>query len=108
MDPSPRPTVRVRNVTGALIGAMVVSFAAARAGATEASALERAASGLMHRWAPTFLQHASIEERHRDVPVRVDFDGDWDATNNWDNFERQPLHEAAAYGAAILTRTHAF
>jgi hypothetical protein len=75
----------------------------------QAGALEGEASALLERWAPSFAREVSAEHPERDRPLAIDFDGDWDATNNWDDlradFARAP---AVVYGSAILTDTHAF
>lgn len=130
---SPRHGLRVRQrVFGALIRSAVFSLGAslliawspadARApqlsppaatrssGAIHASTAdnERAATELLEQWTPTFLQHVSREHTNRDVPLRIDFDGDWDATNNWDDLDAQKALSAAVYASAILTRTHAY
>jgi hypothetical protein len=67
------------------------------------------ASALASRWAPAFLQHTSSRHPERDRPLRVDFDGDWDATNNWSNLDAGALKQRpAAYYSAVLTETHVF
>ena len=64
---------------------------------------------LVARFAPVFAQRQSAEHPERDRPLRVDFDGDWDATNDWRHLDGGVLHpEAVAYGSVILTETHAF
>jgi hypothetical protein len=78
-------------------------------GEAHAASLAAEANALTERWAPVFVQHTSSEHPERDRPLPIDFDGDWLATNNW-----QDLTPAAAYvkpvvyGSAILTSTHAF
>jgi hypothetical protein len=42
-----------------------------------------------------------------DYVTRVDFDGDWDSRNNWENAEYFPL-PGAAYHAVLETSTHWF
>lgn len=69
----------------------------------------RLADRLLRRWAPTYVQRVDPEDGGADRPTRVDFDGDWDSTNNWDNQARHGTAlPPAAYGAAILTDTHAY
>ena len=67
------------------------------------------AAALSKRWAPIFVQQTDAGHPERDRPLRIDFDGDWDATNDWVHLdaaaERQPV---VAYGSAILSETHAF
>jgi len=73
------------------------------------AALETEAQALAARWAPVFVQHTSPEHPERDRPLAVDFDGDWDATNNWTHLT--PAARSAkpvVYSSAILTATHAY
>ncbi|HEX6271850.1 MAG TPA: hypothetical protein VFZ53_02365, partial [Polyangiaceae bacterium] len=46
-------------------------------------------------------------EGRADYVTRVNFDGDWDSRNNWENAARYPL-PGAAYHAVIETPTHWF
>ena len=70
---------------------------------------EREAARLLDRWAPTFVQHVARDDAGRDRPTRIDFDGDWDTTNNWDHqAEFGTDLPPAVYGAAVLTETHAY
>lgn len=51
----------------------------------------------------------SAAHPERDRPLRVDFDGDWDATNNWRHLTpAMRSQKPVVYGAAILTGTHAY
>lgn len=73
------------------------------------AALALEAEGLSERWAPIFLQHTSREHPERDRPLRVDFDGDWDATNDWAHLDASAaVAPPVAYASQILTKTHAF
>lgn len=76
--------------------------------APRTQASERA-DELLQRWAPAYVQRVDARDHGADRPTRIDFDGDWDTTNNWDH---QADHGAAvppaAYGAAVLTDTHAY
>lgn len=69
----------------------------------------RVAEHLAWRWAPVYVQHVDGDDRGADRPTRIDFDGNWDTTDNW---AHQGQHGTAlppaAYGAAILTATHAY
>jgi hypothetical protein len=79
------------------------------ANAEEQRCLESEAAGLAARWAPAFLQHTSSRHPERDRPLPVDFDGDWDATNNWSNLSSAVLaRKPVAYFSTVLTETHAF
>lgn len=76
--------------------------------AVEAGA-DAAAGELLRRWAPVFVQYDRDPDGARDRPTRIDFDGDWDTTNNWVNYDRYGSRlPAAVYGAAVLTETHAY
>lgn len=67
------------------------------------------AEQLLRRWAPTYVQHVDADDRGADRPTRIDFDGDWDTTNNWDHqLAAGAALPPAIYGAAILTPTRAF
>lgn len=68
------------------------------------------AQALLLAFAPVFIQEQDPSSAKPDTPLPIDFDGDWRATNNWDNLDRVSPSSLrpAAYGAAILTRTHAF
>ena len=69
----------------------------------------RAADALVWRWAPVYVHDTSADDPSADRPTRIDFDGDWDATNNWDNLARyRDALPAAAYAAGILSETHAY
>lgn len=75
----------------------------------EASTESLEADALLARFAPSFAQEISPGAPERDRPLAIDFDADWDATNNWAHLTPE-LSEATAtvYGSAILTPTHAF
>lgn len=76
--------------------------------ANRAAMVERAAA-LLSRWAPVFVQQVSPEHPERDRPLRVDFDGDWDATNNWAHLDARAAGATpTVYGSAILSETHAY
>jgi hypothetical protein len=80
---------------------------ASGASAPEKLTAEREA--LVRRWAPSFVQHTSAEHPERDLPLRVDFDGDWDATNNWRHLTAALRQETpSVYYSAILSTTHAY
>lgn len=73
------------------------------------SELEREASALLERWAPVFAQETSPEHPEWDRPIALNFDGDWNATNNWRSAgSLRPVPPAVVHGAAILSETHAY
>jgi len=83
--------------------------AAPGATSPERSALDAEGEALARRWAPVFVQHTSTEHPERDRPLPIDFDGDWDATDNWSNLTpRAASTPPQVYGSAILTATHAY
>src|SRR6187399_2175907 len=82
---------------------------AATASSLDPRQLETEGEALARRWAPVFVQHVSPEHPERDRPLAVDFDGDWDATDNWGHLT--PAAERAkptVYESVILTATHAY
>jgi hypothetical protein len=84
--------------------ALVVCAQVARA-EEPASTAER----LARRWAPVYVQHVDSDDRGADRPTRIDFDGNWDATDNWTSLARYGTAvPPAAYAAPILTTTHAY
>jgi hypothetical protein len=70
---------------------------------------------LVLRWAPVHHQDVnpsgtwSLEGRS-DFITAVDFDGDWNTANNWENISPEKGHLATghAYYSILLTETHAF
>ncbi len=62
---------------------------------------------LARRWAP-FVYHEFDPERGRqDIPTAVDFDGDLDGENDWENCARFELVPTVHY-AVVQTETHVF
>ncbi len=67
-------------------------------------------AALAKRWAPIHYQDVDVTGSHGlsgrgDYLTRVDFDGDWSGTNNWDNASSRPL-TAHAYHSLVETSTH--
>lgn len=96
------------------VGRALAASSADALPATTGARLRQSAEGaeadaLLTRWAPSFAQEISAGSPERDRPLSIDFDGDWDATNNWAHLTPD-LSDAPAtvYGSAILTPTHAF
>ncbi|HVK72975.1 MAG TPA: hypothetical protein VM734_06625 [Kofleriaceae bacterium] len=88
---------------------LVIAIGAGRADATPAASPPEVADRLVQRWAPVYVQHVDADDRGADRPTRVDFDGNWDTTDNWDRQARfGAALPPAVYGAAILTDTHAY
>ena len=101
-----RPEARaLRAALSAAVLAMMLPWSASRA-----QALDRAALAL--RWAPIHHQDVDVDGDHAvggkaDYITRVDFDGDWNARNNWENTGKFPLR-AYAYYSVVETSTHWF
>ncbi|AKT41088.1 hypothetical protein [Chondromyces crocatus] len=69
-----------------------------------------ARAALALRWAPIHYQDVDVTGSHAlggrsDYISRVDFDGDWIATNNWENTPNHPLR-AHAYHNVVETSSH--
>lgn len=79
------------------------------ANAVDQALLEVEAEALAARWAPVFVQHVSAEHPERDRPLPVDFDGNWDATDNWAHLTPAAARvKPVVYDSVILTTTHAY
>ncbi|WP_224367069.1 hypothetical protein [Hyalangium versicolor] len=69
-----------------------------------------ARAALTKRWAPIHYQDVDQTGSHAlggksDYLTRVDFDGDWNGANNWDNTSGRAL-TAHAYQSVVETSTH--
>ncbi|MCI0559728.1 MAG: hypothetical protein MN733_14660 [Nitrososphaera sp.] len=62
-------------------------------------------SELAYRWAPVHHQHVNPAYVERDLLCAIDYDGDWDTSNNRRNIRKHPLIPVVYYGIAE-TRTH--
>jgi hypothetical protein len=94
-----------------LPGAIIAALAApVRADSNDSRPdIDGVADKLTARWAPVYVQHVHESDRGRDRPTRIDFDGNWDATDNWAHqAELGTRLPPAAYGAAVMTRSHAY
>jgi hypothetical protein len=69
---------------------------------------------LARRWAPVHYQDVDPDGTwslggRSDYITAVDYDGDWSATNNWDDLESGTFPAIGqAYYSVVLSRTHAF
>jgi hypothetical protein len=98
------PNSSARSAPSSFASPHAGSVAAGGAASTEVEGVR-----LARRWAPAFLQHTTSDHPERDRPLRVDIDGDWDATNNWSGLTAAAARSVpAVYFAAILTETHAY
>src|SRR5687768_15454817 len=82
-----------------LIGSVFAVAQPANAAPTDAA--------LALRWAPVHYQDSDSSDYDADYLSRVDFDGDWNAQNNWesrdDNVSRLT---GAVYYSVVETSTH--
>ena len=81
----------------------------AETGAPEVPTLDAAtAEGLAvaERYAPVI--HQQVERGAWDLMRRVDYDGDWNTLNNWDNLTEQSDRSASVYYDVRETETHYF
>ncbi|MGI5239652.1 hypothetical protein [Dactylosporangium sp. CA-139066] len=109
--------LRWRLFKAALLGALLAGSGVVgpRPAPVEAADLGGGADGgetLAERWAPIHHQAVDRHGRHAaggraDEITRVDFDGDWDARDNWADAERFPA-APAAYASVVQTPTHWF
>ena len=79
--------------------------------ASQAQLFESDAELALH-WAPIHYQDTDVSGRYSldgksDYVTAIDFDGDWRATNNWDNTEDYSL-SAHGYYSVVETSTHWF
>jgi hypothetical protein len=86
-------------LTAAALFAMPTSAGAAQAAAGDAD--------LAYRWAPVHHQDTSSAYYTADYLSTVDYDGDWNTLNNWDNLDADTSRlTGAAYYSVAETRTH--
>ncbi|WP_308258290.1 hypothetical protein [Saccharothrix obliqua] len=75
--------------------------------AAPASATEDAA--LAFHWAPIHHQDTDSSDHDADYLSTVDFDGEWNTSNNWENQDDDPSRlTGAAYYSVVETSTHWF
>ncbi len=103
-----RVGTNVKAPTVQLAWALVLVLGAARA--PEAIAGE--ASDMLARWAPVHHQDVDTTGNHAlngraDYLAAVDFDDDWDCSNNWENAADRELN-AVVYTSAAETANHWF
>ncbi|WP_432993360.1 hypothetical protein [Dactylosporangium sp. CA-233914] len=95
-----------------IVGGGVVGGGAAEAVPQVRESALRADPSLVLRWAPIHHQDVDAHGRHSaggraDKVTRVDFDGNWDARDNWEHAGDFPA-AAYAYASVVQTRTHWF
>ncbi|HEY1016431.1 MAG TPA: hypothetical protein VGE07_27220 [Herpetosiphonaceae bacterium] len=86
---------------------LIVLLAIAGLGRSSVAAAAPSDLDLAYRWAPVHFQDTDSSDYDADYITAVDYDGDWDAKNNW---ERQDDNGAAlkakAYFSIVETATH--
>ncbi|MFM9277658.1 hypothetical protein [Paenibacillus jiagnxiensis] len=64
---------------------------------------------MAYRWAPVHIQDTDSSDYDADYLSAIDFDGEWDTSNNWEN---QPADvnrlQGTAYYSIVETSTHWF
>ncbi|WP_196427268.1 hypothetical protein [Paenibacillus woosongensis] len=64
---------------------------------------------LAYRWAPVHIQDTDSSDYDADYITAIDFDGDWDTSNNWENQSVDPGRlKGTAYYSIVETTTHWF
>ena len=64
---------------------------------------------LAYRWAPVHIQDTDSTDYDADFLTAVDFDGDWNASNNWENQATDVNRlKGTAYYSIVETSTHWF
>lgn len=64
---------------------------------------------LAYRWAPVHHQDSSSANYEADYLAQVDYDGDWDSRNNWENLSADDADlTGAVYYSVVETGTHWF
>jgi hypothetical protein len=98
------PLIRVALLLGAVGALAVPSPVTASAAVTEASDVELAA-----RWAPVHYQDTDSSDYDADYLTAVDFDGDWNARNNWESQDDSVSRlVGSVYYSVVATSTHWF
>jgi hypothetical protein len=108
-----------------LVGALVLTSAVAQdartlngstqdaldPGAVDAKAVRETQAAfdreLAYRYAPIHYQDTDSSNYRADYLSAVDYDGDWDMTNNWDNLQKSP-QPAVAYYSVVESCSHWF
>ncbi len=97
---------------GALASLAAIGAAIAEAIAALPPAAARApvtADDYASHWAPVWYQDTDSSRPWADYITGVDFDGDWQGDNNWDNLEKGKGNRSAKiYSSVVETETHVF
>lgn len=91
-------------------GVLEDSLAESRGALANGVSSTAARAALAQRWAPVHYQDVDVTGSHglsgrADYITRVDFDGDWNGANNWDNTTSRAL-TAHAYHSVVETSSH--
>ncbi|MFI5756418.1 hypothetical protein [Streptomyces sp. NPDC051569] len=74
---------------------------------TQVYAAEPSDADLAYRWAPVHYQDTSSAYYTADYLARVDYDGDWNTLNNWENLDANAARlTGTAYYSVVETETH--
>jgi hypothetical protein len=94
--------MRARRLWGAV--GLVNTLASSRAGAV---CNPTTALALAYRYAPVHYQDADSDKYRSDMLARIDFDGDWTMTNNWEAAAAWTTNpQAYVYYSVVSTTTH--
>ena len=98
---------KVRVTVMAAAAAALLSFLALPGAAPAGAAVSDLE--LASYWAPVHYQDTDSTDYDADYLTAVDYDGDWQASNNWEHQDDQPGRLAgAAYYSVVETATHWF
>ncbi len=88
-----------------LVLAIIMALAPAH---TPSAAAAAAPADLAYRWAPIHHQDTDASDFDADYLSAINFDGDWNPLNNWENQRNTSLLRAYVYYSITETRTHWF
>lgn len=101
MSAARRRLVALGAVVAAATTVVLVNSAPAGAAPSDAD--------LARRWAPIHYQDSDSTDYDADYLSTVDFDGDWDAANNWEHEDDDPARlSGAMYYSVVETGSHWF
>lgn len=103
-----RPTLTLL-VAGLLAATFLSPAPAARAADTVVqTAVEQSPADIAARWAPIHYQDTDPTDYFSDLIAKVDYDGNWDPTDNWDHVHAGHSLDATVYYSVVETCTHWF
>jgi hypothetical protein len=96
-------------MTRLALAALLVALLLGALPAAPARAAAPSDLDLAFRWAPIHHQDTDDTDADADFVTAIDFDGDWNTLNNWENQDDDPSRLAAvAYYSVVETATHWF